>query len=58
MRAVAVHCDASRLEASKRDAIRATGLPVVCYTVNDASQAEALYAAGVASLFTDRLLPV
>lgn len=40
---------------------RATGLPVLVYTVNDPARARALFAAGVAAVFTDApdlILPV
>ena len=35
-------------------ALRAAGLTVACYTVNERDRAQALYAAGVAAVFTDR----
>lgn len=37
-----------------RDIVSA-GVPLLCYTVNDAARAAALVAAGVNGLFTDRL---
>ncbi len=52
--AVAVHLDAGRLDARGLAALRAAGLTVACYTVNERDKAQALYAAGVAAVFTDR----
>lgn len=53
--AVSLHCDHSRLSADRLHDIVAAGVPVLCYTVNDAARAAALVAAGVSGLFTDRL---
>ena len=57
LQAVSVHCDAARLAPEQLAELRAAGVPVVCYTVNDAAQARALFQAGVSGVFTDRLLP-
>jgi len=35
---------------------RAAGVPVLCYTVNDAAEAQALFDRGVSSIFSDTLL--
>lgn len=53
--AISLHCDHSRLSADRLRDIVAAGVPVLCYTVNDAARAAALVAAGVSGLFTDRL---
>lgn len=53
--AVSLHCDHSRLKPERMHDIVAAGVPVLCYTVNDAARAAALVAAGVSGLFTDRL---
>jgi hypothetical protein len=34
---------------------RASGIPVLCYTVNDPRLAAALFARGVAAVFSDRI---
>lgn len=52
--AVAVHLDAARFNANDGAELRAAGLTVACYTVNEKDKAMALYAAGVAAVFTDR----
>lgn len=53
--AVSLHCDHSRLSADSMRDIVSAGVPLLCYTVNDAARAAALVAAGVSGLFTDRL---
>lgn len=53
--AVSLHCDHSRLSADRMRDIVSAGVPLLCYTVNDAARAAALVAAGVSGLFTDRL---
>jgi glycerophosphoryl diester phosphodiesterase len=53
--AISLHCDHSRLSADRLRDIVSAGVPVLCYTVNDAARAAALVAAGVSGLFTDRL---
>lgn len=53
--AVSIHCDASLLAPARLAQLRAAGVPVLCYTVNDAQRAAELVSAGVAGLFTDRL---
>lgn len=52
--AVAVHLDAGRLDVRDLAELCAAGLTVACYTVNERDRAKALYAAGVAAVFTDR----
>ncbi|WP_018411081.1 glycerophosphodiester phosphodiesterase [Methyloversatilis thermotolerans] len=54
-RAVSVHCDHRLLDAARLQALIDAGVPVLCYTVNDATRARGLLAAGVRGLFTDRL---
>lgn len=53
--AVSIHCDASQLAPARLAELRAAGVPVLCYTVNDAQRATDLVSAGVVGLFTDRL---
>lgn len=53
--AVSLHCDHSRLKPERMRDIVSAGVPLLCYTVNDAARAAALVAAGVNGLFTDRL---
>ena len=53
--ALSVHCDQSALDGQQLRAVRETGVPLLCYTVNDAARARELIAAGVAGLFTDLL---
>ena len=53
--ALSVHCDQSALNGQQLRAVRETGVPLLCYTVNDAARARELIAAGVAGLFTDLL---
>ncbi len=53
--AVSIHCDQATLDDAVLRSVRAAGVPLLCYTVNDAGRAAALLAAGVAGLFTDRL---
>lgn len=50
-----VHCDAQHLQAGRLAEILAAGVSVACYTVNDPARAEALFAAGVAAVFSDRI---
>ena len=53
--AFSLNCDASALDdAVLRDAL-ASGIPVLCYTVNDRSLAESLFKRGVSSVFSDRI---
>ncbi|MBP6195226.1 MAG: glycerophosphodiester phosphodiesterase [Methyloversatilis sp.] len=53
--AVSLHCDQALLTPARLAELRAAGVPVLCYTVNDAQRAAELVSAGVAGLFTDRL---
>ncbi|MFZ4537808.1 glycerophosphodiester phosphodiesterase [Propionivibrio sp.] len=53
--AFSLHCAADKLDDSLLCAARAAGIPVLCYTVNDQSVAEALFRRGVASVFSDRI---
>ncbi|WP_153116753.1 glycerophosphodiester phosphodiesterase [Rhodocyclus tenuis] len=60
LRAFSVHCAAEGLSDNFLVAASAAGAPVLCYTVNDAEQAAALWRRGVSALFSDRperLLP-
>lgn len=53
--AISLHCDHGRLSADRLRDIVAAGVPLLCYTVNDAARAAALIEAGASGLFTDRL---
>ncbi len=58
---VSVHFSATHITNGQIAKVKAAGRRVVCYTVNGASAAEALYKRGVDSVFTDapdRILPV
>lgn len=50
----ALHASAWQLEPAKLQAVLAAGVPLACYTVNQRGQAEALFAAGVSAVFSDR----
>ncbi len=56
--AVVVHLDAAQVDHAVTEAL--AGLPWACYTVNDRTAADQLFASGCAAVFTDRpdlLLP-
>lgn len=55
LQAVSLHCDADLLGDEVLAEARAAGVPVLCYTVNDAAAAGALFARGVSGVFTDAL---
>lgn len=55
LQAETLHCSAMHLEDEALRALRSANVPVLCYTVNDPGQAEALFARGVSAVFTDRL---
>ncbi len=48
-----IHCEGSRLSASQTASLRAEGLGVYCYTVNDVVMAQQLLESGVLGVFTD-----
>lgn len=50
-----LHLDAAALTLTQCAQLCAAGVELACYTVNDVQRAAQLYAAGVSSLFTDRL---
>ncbi len=50
---VALHADEAGLDQAAVAAVRAAGLAVLAYTVNDSARAEALWRAGVAAVFAD-----
>jgi glycerophosphoryl diester phosphodiesterase len=50
-----VHANANNLDPSTVKALKAEGIKLLCYTVNDPVQARALFNAGVDALCTDRL---
>jgi glycerophosphoryl diester phosphodiesterase len=51
--AFSIHVHALCVAPALLDAARAAGRPVLAYTVNDAGDARALFAAGVSGVFTD-----
>lgn len=53
--AYSLHCAARELDDSVLAEARAAGVPVLCYTVDDRQEAEALLARGVAAVFSDRI---
>lgn len=53
--AYSLHCASDKLDDDLLNAAQANGIPVLCYTVNDRSTAEELFARGVASVFSDRI---
>lgn len=55
LQAFSLHCAAPSLSDEALAEARALEIPVLCYTVDQPAQAEALFARGVSSLFTDRL---
>jgi glycerophosphoryl diester phosphodiesterase len=52
---VALHCNAKKLTAELAAAIKRAGYGLMCWTVNDIAQGEALFGWGVDALCTDRL---
>ncbi|OYQ35899.1 glycerophosphodiester phosphodiesterase [Niveispirillum lacus] len=53
LQAATINIDAKKQTAESIQAFRATGRPILAYTVNDADQARQLFQWGVAGLFTD-----
>ena len=53
--AFSLHCAGDKLDDAVLDAARARKIPVLCYTVNDRSAADALLARGISSVFSDRI---
>lgn len=53
--AYSLHCAARELDDAVLAAARAAGIPVLCFTVNDRRDAEALLNRGVSSVFSDRI---
>jgi glycerophosphoryl diester phosphodiesterase len=51
---VSVHLAAEGLASDELEAVRAAGLPLMLYTVNDLAEAHRLREAGAAGFFTDR----
>ncbi len=50
---VAIHADHRHLEAGQIQAVRAAGLAVLAYTVNEAERAAALWHSGACAVFSD-----
>lgn len=55
LRVATLHCNADHLTDDLVLEAAAASIPVLCYTVNAADQAEILFQRGVTALFTDRL---
>ncbi len=55
LNALTLHCDAVAITDALLAEARAGGIPVLCYTVNDPVQAQALFMRGVAAVFSDRI---
>ena len=53
--ALTLHCAAASLDDAVLAEAKAAAIPVLCYTVNNPSAAQALFERGVASVFTDRI---
>ena len=53
--AFSLHCAAHALSGAVLAEARAAGIPVLCYTVNDPLEAEALFRRGVTAVFSDRI---
>jgi glycerophosphoryl diester phosphodiesterase len=53
--AFSLHCACNQLDDSTLAAARSRNIPVLCYTVNAVSIAQAMFARGVTSVFTDRI---
>ena len=53
--AYSLHCAARKLDDSVIATAQAAGIPVLCFTVNDRQDAEALLARGVTAVFSDRI---
>ena len=51
---MALHASAKQLDQAAARTVVAAGIPLACYTVNQPDQAEALFALGVAAVFSDR----
>ncbi len=50
-----LHCAWDKLDDQVLAAAKDNGIPVLCYTVNERPAAEALFARGVAAVFSDRI---
>jgi glycerophosphoryl diester phosphodiesterase len=53
--ASALHTAAAGITAERIALLCNSGIPLACYTVNDRATADALFAAGVSAIFTDRI---
>lgn len=51
---IALHAEAQTLDHDLARAVVAAGVPLACYTVNQRCEADALFALGVAAVFSDR----
>jgi glycerophosphoryl diester phosphodiesterase len=50
-----LHCDGNALPLDRLADLVRSGVPVVCYTIDDPARAEALWQAGAAAVITDRI---
>jgi glycerophosphoryl diester phosphodiesterase len=53
--AFSLHCSARELDDDVLATAKAKGIPVLCWTVNERAGAQALFARGVSSVFSDRI---
>jgi len=53
--AVTLHCAADQVTDAVLAEAAVAGVPVLCYTVNEIGSAQALFARGVGSVFSDRI---
>jgi len=53
--AYSLHCAWDEVDDGVLETAQASGIPVLCYTVNDRPAAMALFARGVTSVFSDRI---
>lgn len=55
LQAFSLHCQAAAVDDGVLAEADARKIPILCYTVDDAQEAQILFARGVSALFTDRL---
>lgn len=55
MQAVTLHCAADAIDDTLLAGARGNSIPLLCYTINDTGQAQALFGRGVAAVFSDRI---
>lgn len=55
LQALTLHCAEDAVDEALLAEARAASIPLLCYTVNDPGQAQALFGRGVAAVFSDRI---